>query len=374
MAFAAAMAWWAGLSAAEAALYVVAPAVAALAVLPSLLLVTAVKCGMRSTRPTPGRAAVGPGLTIHQWSEMDSKLCYDEMFLQSIYKRHGIAYAPGMTVLDIGANIGIYAFYAAQQCAGRVDVHCFEPMPEMYKLLAANAAELNAGEHTTWAVGGDAAAAAAATAAGGVRVTPLQLGCYDKREDVEFSFRPFCPVASTIDTGDLGERVERATLELVSTFRHYRLHYLIPASVLRWAAAYVVHAMTVAGEERVRATVIPLSDYITEQKLERIHMLKVDVECAEEQVLAGIKEEHWPRIDQLLVEAEDFAVRDRIFALLRRHGFSVDSAAIREEILNGSGTQLSIVYAWREGGSIAPAAAAAAPPSTGPRKRKAPAV
>jgi hypothetical protein len=314
----------------------------AVLVLPSLLFVVAIRCCMRSTRPTPGKAVIGPGLSIHQWSQMDSALCYEEMFLQHIYKRHGIHYEPGMTVIDIGANIGIYAFYAGRMCHGNATIHCFEPMPEMYKLLEKNAKELTEGLYKEFVE------ADGSVKGGKLTVIPQQLGCYNVRKDVEFSFRPNCPVASTIDSGDLPARITKAEDELISSFRHYKMHFLIPAPVLRWAANFIVHTMTVAGEERVKATVIPLSDYIDEKNITDIGMLKIDVECAEEQVVAGIRAKHWPRIRQLLIEAEDYAVRDRIIAVLNKHGFTCDSAAIREEIMQGSGNELSIIYAWRE--------------------------
>lgn len=141
------------------------------------------------------------------------------MFLQNIYRRFGIHYYPDMTILDVGgglwtvaaaialswcitphadftltdlfsaANIGVYAFYVAKQCGGAVRVHCFEPMAPVFSLLAKNAEELNAGAHTAWI--GDAPPGAKIKLA----VHAVQLGCYNERKDVVFSWRPNCPVA-----------------------------------------------------------------------------------------------------------------------------------------------------------------------------------
>jgi FkbM family methyltransferase len=46
--------------------------------------------------------------------------------------------APGMVVLDIGANIGYYTLVAAKLLRGEGRVHAFEPSPENYRLLVKN--------------------------------------------------------------------------------------------------------------------------------------------------------------------------------------------------------------------------------------------
>lgn len=45
---------------------------------------------------------------------------------------------PGMTVLDIGANIGIYALIAGDKVGKKGKVYAFEPVPENIKLLGHN--------------------------------------------------------------------------------------------------------------------------------------------------------------------------------------------------------------------------------------------
>ena len=48
-----------------------------------------------------------------------------------------------------------------------------------------------------------------------------------------------------------------------------------------------------------------LSDVMKEQGVERIDLLKIDVERAEEEVLGGIEDEDWEKIDQIVMEAHD---------------------------------------------------------------------
>ena len=46
--------------------------------------------------------------------------------------------APGMTVIDAGAHIGQYALLASTRVGSRGQVHCFEPHPGLYRVLRRN--------------------------------------------------------------------------------------------------------------------------------------------------------------------------------------------------------------------------------------------
>src|SRR5262245_29258792 len=48
--------------------------------------------------------------------------------------------APGMTVIDAGANIGQYAMLASTRVSPSGSVHCFEPHPGVFDVLARNLA------------------------------------------------------------------------------------------------------------------------------------------------------------------------------------------------------------------------------------------
>ena len=73
-----------------------------------------------------------------------------------------------------------------------------------------------------------------------------------------------------------------------------------------------------------------LSDVIREQGVERIDLLKVDVQRAELDVLRGIDETDWPKIRQVVMEVHDApgeATEGRlgeISGLLARRGFAVE--------------------------------------------------
>jgi phthiocerol/phenolphthiocerol synthesis type-I polyketide synthase E len=101
--------------------------------------------------------------------------------------------------------------------------------------------------------------------------------------------------------------------------------------------------------ERLRAEVhgcrvATVSQVIAEEDVERIDLLKVDVQKAEAEVLAGVAEHDWPRIRQVVAEVHDTDGRlAGLTRLLERHGFRVAA----EQDLLYSGSNVSVLYAVR---------------------------
>jgi len=82
-------------------------------------------------------------------------------------------------------------------------------------------------------------------------------------------------------------------------------------------------------EERFRSEIFdcrlrPLSEVIQEQGIERIDLLKVDVQKSELDVLSGIEAADWPKIKQIVIEVHDLGGRlNKITSLLKQRGFNV---------------------------------------------------
>jgi acyl carrier protein len=88
---------------------------------------------------------------------------------------------------------------------------------------------------------------------------------------------------------------------------------------------------------------------IREQEVERIDLLKIDVERSEEEVLKGIEDEDWRKIDQIVLEAHDEDSAGRrgrvreIVETLEKRGYVVEME--EDEYLRGTG--LYNLYARR---------------------------
>nr|QEO74861.1 phosphopantetheine-binding domain-containing pro [uncultured bacterium] len=77
-------------------------------------------------------------------------------------------------------------------------------------------------------------------------------------------------------------------------------------------------------EERLNVRLRTLSSVLHEYDVERIDLLKINVEKSEHEVLAGIADEDWSKVGQIAMELHDIEGRlDEITSLLVRHGFEL---------------------------------------------------
>ena len=220
-----------------------------------------------------------------------------------IYTREGVSAGPGDVVLDIGANVGVAAAYFADVC-GAERVHCFEPIPATFALLRRNVAQFpSCAAHEV------GIAASSGTAA---------LTHYTRAGDMSGLYA---------DPDEDRELVRRVLVNRG-----------VPDAEARAGLRDRFEAQTV--ECRMRT----LSDAITELGVERVDLLKIDVEKAELDVLAGIQPGDWPRIRQIAMESHDAGGRAATAAsTLRQQGFTVTFG--RDSGLSGTG--LCMVYATR---------------------------
>jgi len=101
-------------------------------------------------------------------------------------------------------------------------------------------------------------------------------------------------------------------------------------------------------DDRLRASAVTaqlrtLSSVIAEHRLERIDLLKINVEKSELEVLQGLAPTDWPKIRQMVIEVDLRESVDPIVALLEGHGFEV--LVEQDPLLRD--TALCYVYAIR---------------------------
>jgi FkbH-like protein/FkbM family methyltransferase len=267
------------------------------------------------------------GREVAHLNAYETDYLYQEIFRDRVYLRHGIEIGPGDCVIDVGANIGMFALFARAQ-ADDVRVLAFEPSPRLRPILEANA-----------------------LLAGGVRVFPC--GVSDREGSAPFTFYARSSVFSSY-RADAHE--DEAALRAVIGNMVDRAGLVEPSE----REAAIRHFL--AGRLEAEVADCPLrtlSSVIDECGLERIDLLKVDAEKSESAVLAGLREEHWPRVRQIVLEVHDRTGEEplRLAALLRGRGFEVSHET--EDLLGGSG--LHTLYARRTGDQ---AAAEPAPQST----------
>lgn len=137
----------------------------------------------------------------------------------------------GMTVMDIGAHIGVYSLLMAKAVGPTGCVYAFEPVPQFYERLLANIA-LN----------------------GATNVKPFQVAISDENGETEFFISSPTLFASSFDEGSN------------SMFRYTPTH-----------------------SQSIKVPTKTLDSFLESQGIERVDAIKIDVEGAELKVIMGAK-------------------------------------------------------------------------------------
>jgi len=235
----------------------------------------------------------------------DVKFLYGEIFRDRCYEQHGIEYRVGGTVVDVGANFGLFALRVMQlQPTSRV--LCVEPVPPIYACLAKNVAA-HAG------------------------VSTFNLALSDKQSLLKITFYPHTPANSTLDPdGKVDEPngfANEATLGWlwrVNKLLAAVVTPLYPVAPLRRVVLRFVIKQLFRRPETYNVRTVTLDTLITQQELETIDLLKVDVEGAERDVLSGLSDDNLRRVRQLVIEISPHhkAWIPALEGRLRRCGFS----------------------------------------------------
>lgn len=252
------------------------------------------------------------GLEIAHLNRYETDYVYGEIFRDECYLRHGININDGDTIIDIGANIGLFSLFALSR-APSANIYAFEPAPTVYEVLKANCD------------------------AYGPNVRCFQRGVSDCAKSAEFTFYENSSVFSGVHSN---ESEDRAAVEEIA-------RNMLTAATGDDSYESFVHELTA---ERLRprtyqCQLISVSDIIRENRLEKIQLLKIDAEKSELEILRGIEDQHWPLIDQIVVEVHDRTQRlvKQIEQLLADKGYRC--AIEQERLLTNSG--LFNVYAVR---------------------------
>ncbi|CAM4160718.1 non-ribosomal peptide synthetase [Kibdelosporangium persicum] len=248
---------------------------------------------------------------------------YQEIFENREYLRHGVTLPAGATVFDVGAHVGMFSVFAGTQ-APDVTVYAFEPIPELYEEMVRN------------------------TTLNDVRVHPFAYGLSDHSGTAEFVYYPQFSMLS-------GQFDDASETEVLAGSQVKRLTEG-PGDLSELTGALEV-LVTQRLQERqdITCELRTLSSVIDEHGVEQIDLLKIDAEKSELDVLLGIRDEHWPRIRQVVVDVHDSGDRlDTVLTMLTGHGLTTETETT--ELLADSG--LVTVFAVRPGA----VAEAAAPP------------
>ncbi|MEV7166430.1 FkbM family methyltransferase [Streptomyces microflavus] len=265
-------------------------------------------------------------LRVLEANQPETTHMYEEIYRHRVYEQHGIVVPSDATVIDAGANIGMFSLSVAQRAAR---VLAFEPCPPTYQLCAANL-QLNAG--------------------GTVQLVEAALGSGTRTAEITWY-----PGATGLSTLHPDPDAEAATLHAIAR-REIETGSMEDAEAWREQATDII-------ERKLRGQLFPcrvlrLSDVLDTAGVTDVDLLKIDVQKAEADVLSGIDERHWPRIHQIVAEVHD--IDGRLADLVRQlhtRGFHTITEA--DPMSQGAG--LHYLYARRPDYAGDPALPDAAP-------------
>jgi FkbM family methyltransferase len=252
-------------------------------------------------------------LLVAQLNRTETDFLYREIFVENAYLRHGIGLPADPVVVDVGANIGMFSLLVAQRCSG-ARIVAVEPVVEL-----AHAASVNAELHDA-------------------DVTVLNYGLGSRSGEIAFSYYP----NNTLMSGMYGDAAED---------REVLRSYLRTAADAELPEVELVAQFDRLVDDRMRpeprcCQLTTLPEVVAAHGIDRIDLLKIDVEKAEADVLAGIDPDTWRRIDQVVLEVHDLHGRLRtVLAQLTARGFDV----VHEQDRRLELTPCHNVYARRSG-------------------------
>lgn len=255
-------------------------------------------------------------MAVAQQNKHETDFFYQQIFVDQTNFKHGIALHDGACVFDVGANIGFFTMFV-QQIWENLRVYAFEPIPAIFETLKTNTALYGNRQ--------------------GNSAKLFQCGLAEANKEVEFTFYP----NSTSQSGRYGDEIDERKV-LRSIIANVKPE---PGRADEQTDQYLDALVdTRINGEKVVCRLRTLSEIIREEDIERIDLLKIDVEKSEADVLAGIAPDDWQKIQQIVIEAHDVNGQlARLTQLLRDHGYRV--IAEQDEYLCGS--SLYNVYATR---------------------------
>lgn len=279
------------------------------------------------------------GMKIMQWQKGETDFLFTEIFgYENAYARGEITFRPGATIIDAGANIGMFSLFAAMQCRGDAKIISFEPIPTTHAVLSANATSANKGEYDH---------IFKARPGAKLDIVPLNVGLSDAPASVTFEHHPHFSVWSTSDPKFAAERLLRIKNDLPRAAKSNEswLVRVVPSFVVSLLGNMVLEKM--GRTEKIPAKLITLSSVFEQHKVSTVDVLKVDVEGAELLVLRGIEDRHWDMIQQVVMEVENFDTVRRVTDLLKSKGFETSSFASERERNPDVLSEVSMLYGVR---------------------------
>ena len=235
---------------------------------------------MSSITATPEyKIDLGDGLTLvltNSQQQAAARFVVNEIFTHQRYDHPGFQIQPTDTIVDIGANMGIFVLWAARK-APQGRVIAIEPTSAI-DVLRLNLQR----NHLT-------------------NVVPIQ--------------------AAAGNDGDTFDIVTYPGFNIVNHHAAWKPKF--------WTRVFIklLYGKYQSAPVTERAPVKSLRRMLDENGVDRVNYLKCDCEGGEYEIFRGLDDETWNRIDRVAMEFHEYAPgqhRRELIDMLNRHGFKVE--------------------------------------------------
>lgn len=242
------------------------------------------------------------GETIYYIDKLTAEYIYNEIYVDNIYLSHGIEVNDNDIIFDIGANIGLFSRFIASQ-ASNLEIFTFEPIPQIFEVLEANLEGIHG------------------------KIKNYNIGLGREEKELIFYYYPRISGDSTAVPFDWDKKVKLYLKEYEKVIcEDFPAARNIPIKERKSFVEKILKHAYKSNE--IDGQIKTLSQIIEENTIHNINLLKIDAENYEWEVLLGIKDDDWHKIQQIAMEVHQHIksgenLLKNISDLLKQKGFTV---------------------------------------------------
>jgi FkbM family methyltransferase len=230
------------------------------------------------------------GLKINHLNQGETEFTYNEIFVDKIYLKNGIQVDNTSTVLDIGANIGLFSLFLKQKYPD-CKIFSFEPSPELFDILKLNLSQFK-------------------------DVKIFDYGLSSEEKIGKFTYYPNYSIMSSFFPDEI-EDAKQLHAGITNQIQKHNPNY-------NKKMIDVLVSKKLSQKKELQCKLTTISAIIKQHNIEKIDLVKIDAEKAEFEILHGIEKNDWLKIKQIVMEVHGTdKIKNNIKKKLEDMGFDV---------------------------------------------------
>ena len=225
------------------------------------------------------------GSYIYHLNSYETKMTFQEIFIDDIYFKHNLKLPQNPYIFDIGANIGLFSIRAKIKYPNS-NIFSFEPSPELHQILFLNTQKFNS------------------------NVKTFQYGLSNDNKNITFYYYPdYTIMSSFFKKTPEDEKIIQTGIK--------------NSSKTSTKKSKSISRRLIENFKKLNCQTISLSYFIEKQNIPRIDLLKIDAEKSEIDILEGIKKMDWGKIKNIIIESHTQNNSSLIYKILNKNGYKI---------------------------------------------------